>query len=581
MLKKVFFLLVLTAVSIQCQAQGFLKAEGKRIVNENGENVLLRGMGLGGWMLQEGYMLNINKEGQQYRIRERMEDLIGAESTQKFYDAWLRNFVSKIDIDSMRAWGFNSIRLPMHYNLYTLPVDLEPVKGENTWLEKGFILTDSLLSWCKANKMYLILDLHAAPGGQGHDLNISDRDPSKPSLWESEANQKKTIALWKKIAQRYVNEPWIGGYDIINEPNWGFTDPVKDKNGLKEKHNGPLRKLMVEITKAIREVDNNHMIVIEGNGWGKNYNGILPPWDNNMVLSFHKYWNFNNQQSISHILSAREQYNVPVWLGESGENSNVWFTEAIRLFEQNNIGWAWWPVKKLGVNNPLEIRSNPQYEQVVRYWNGRGEKPTANNARSGLMELVENTRFEKNIIHRDVLDAMFRQPHTNATLPFKAHLLAKNTTINAVDYDMGKNGYAYYDRDTANYFASGVRSVGNRGGVYRNDGVDIRLDSTQKDNYYVSDTENGEWLQYSVSVKKGGEYKLRLSLSSASDTSRISVLSNDRALLKSIPLPNTGGTSHWKSVELNKIRLNPGLNTLRIQVNNGGFNFRHIEFVKD
>ena len=101
----------------------------------------------------------------------------------------------------------------------------------------------------------MILDLHAAPGGQGNDLNIADRDPSTPSLWDSEANKQKTIALWRKLATRYVNEPFIGGYDIINEPNWGFQDTANDKHGLKEKGNAPLRQLMMDITKAIREVD--------------------------------------------------------------------------------------------------------------------------------------------------------------------------------------------------------------------------------------------------------------------------------------------------------------------------------------
>ena len=167
---------LIVAASIQLNAQGFLRASGKQIVNENGENIVLRGMGLGGWMLQEGYMLRVNGQGQQNKIRGRIAELIGEPKTQEFYDAWLSNNTRRIDIDSMKAWGFNSIRLPMHFNLYTLPIDKEPVKGENTWLEKGFQITDSLLAWCKANKIYLILDLHGAPGGQGNDLNISDRD---------------------------------------------------------------------------------------------------------------------------------------------------------------------------------------------------------------------------------------------------------------------------------------------------------------------------------------------------------------------------------------------------------------------
>jgi aryl-phospho-beta-D-glucosidase BglC (GH1 family) len=145
-------------VSLPGNAQtGFLKADGKKIVDEKGQNVLLRGMGLGGWMLQEGYMLHINKDSRQYRIRERLEELMGPAETKEFYDTWLANNTRKIDVDSMKRWGFNSIRLPMHYNLYTLPVDKEPVAGQNTWLDKGFKMTDDLLAWCKANHKEMIL----------------------------------------------------------------------------------------------------------------------------------------------------------------------------------------------------------------------------------------------------------------------------------------------------------------------------------------------------------------------------------------------------------------------------------------
>lgn len=412
-----FFILFFSYVHTP-HAQGFLRADGKRIVNERGENVLLRGMGLGGWMLQEGYMLRVNKDGQQHRLRERIDSLLGPKGTQEFYDAWLANHTRKIDVDSMKAWGFNSIRLPMHYNLYTLPVEKEPVTGGQTWLQKGFALTDSLLAWCKAAKIYLILDLHATPGGQGNDVNISDRDASKPSLWESEADKQKMIALWRKLAERYAAEPWIGGYDIINEPNWGFADPA-DRNGLKEKINGPLKKLMEDVTKAIREVDKKHIIIIEGNGWGNNYNGILPPWDNNMVLSFHKYWNKNDQASVQHIVQAREQYNIPVWLGETGENSNVWFSEAVRLLEANNIGWSWWPLKKMGFNNPLEIKTNDNYDRVLNYWSGKGEKPSAGSTYTGLKELANSTKLENTIFHKDVVDALFRQPFRRQRSPSK------------------------------------------------------------------------------------------------------------------------------------------------------------------
>jgi aryl-phospho-beta-D-glucosidase BglC (GH1 family) len=558
MKKNIFMAGIITAGLLSntiSYAQGFLKASGTRIVNEKNENVLLRGMGLGGWMLQEGYMLRVSGPGQQHKIRQRIEELAGLAPRQVFYDNWLDNHTRKQDIDSLKAWGFNSVRLPMHFDLYTLPVEKEPVPGKNTWLPSGFRMTDSLLAWCKANHMYLILDLHAAPGGQGNDLNISDRDTSQPSLWDSRAQQEKTIALWRKLAERYKDEPWIGAYDILNEPNWGFDDPVNDKNGIKEKTNAPLKKLMQEITAAIREVDKKHIIIIEGNGWGNNYNGILPPWDNNMVLSYHKYWNFNDEASIRHILEARKKYNVPVWLGETGENSNVWFTSAIRLLESNNIGWSWWPLKKLGNNNPLEIPMNPQYQQIVDYWAGKGPKPSAKDAYKGLMRLSEDIKTENNIVHRDVIDAMMRQPFDPSARPFKPNLIESNTTLAAVDYDLGPNGVAYYDKDSANFRVSDPKlQGGNRGRVYRNDGVDI---GKQESGYIVTNFERGEWLQYTLQIQQEGSYVISV-------------------------MPASDKASIWidgKKIR-DKVPLKKGKHTLRVQVDEGEISLKDITFVK-
>jgi endoglucanase len=583
-LSRPFFLIILSGFCLvkQSQSQGFLKAENTRIINEKGENVLLRSIGLGGWMLQEGYMLHVNKESQQYRIKQRIELLIGKKQMQDFYQMWLSNFVTKSDIDSLHSWGFNSVRLPMNYNLFTLRVESEPVAGKNTWLNAGFALTDSLVCWCKSDGMYVILDLHAAPGGQGNDLNISDRDPSKPSLWQSELNRQKTIALWKRLAERYANEPTVGGYDILNEPNWGFEDTLNDRNGLGEKKNIPLKQLMMDITKAIREVDKKHIIIIEGNGWGNNYNGILGTWDNNMVLSFHKYWNSNDLQSIQHILKFREQYNVPVWLGETGENSNVWFMEAVRLFESNNIGWSWWPLKKLGNNNPLQIKSNVDYNALTDYWNGKtSQAPQKENVYNGLMELAVNTKCERNIVHRDVIDALIRQPFSNETIPFKENKILPGTVILAVDYDLGRNGAAYYDMDTANYrLSTGKESTGNSGGVYRNDGVDIYRDSKDPENYYVGKIEDGEWLQYTIYVLESGRYNLVFTVAAKNGDGLLSAKDGNTSLAENIQIPTTGETENWKTVMATNIELNKGVHKLRIYAVKGGYNFAAISFVK-
>jgi len=575
-----FFTVFVLGLSCGLKSQGFLKADGQRIVNGNGENVLLRGIGLGGWMLQEGYMLHLNKEGQQYRIKQRIVTLIGEEETKAFYNAWLSNHTTRSDIDSLHAWGFNSVRLPMHYNLFTLPVDQEPKAGENTWLTVGFALTDSLMSWCKANHMYVILDLHAAPGGQGNDLNISDRDPSKPSLWQSETNRQKTVALWQQIASRYANEPTVGGYDILNEPNWGFEDTLHDRNGLKEEKNIQLKQLLQDITTAIRAVDKNHIIIIEGNGWGNNYKGMLGPWDHNMILSFHKYWNYNDQQSIQHIVDYRNQYNMPVWIGETGENSNTWLTDAIRLFEKNNIGWSWWPLKKLGNNNPLQIKSNPSYDSLADFWNGKSAGPPVS-VYDALMELARQTKCENNIVHRDVIDAMIRQPFSLKAIPLKANKISNGTVIDAVDYDLGVNGIAYYDMDTANYrISSGKESTGNRGRTYRNDGVDIYEDSLQKGTWYVGHTEDGEWLQYTLDVLDGGSYNLKISVSAINHGGALSVSDGCGQQQQTLSIPSSGGNEHWEIIVTKNILLKKGINVLRIRADKGGFNLKSVYFSK-
>ncbi len=555
-------------------AQGFLKVHGKHLENDANKNFILKGMGLGGWMLQEGYMFNLGFLGQQYKIKEKITELIGKKQADIFYEKWLKNETQKIDVDSLASWGFNSIRLPMHYDLFTLAVKDEPVAGKNTWLPTGFKMVDDLLKWCKANKIYLILDLHAAPGGQGNDLPISDRNPDEPSLWQLQANQDKTVALWKELAKRYANEPYIGGYDILNETNWGFDNP-EDKRGTEEKRNIPLRDFFIRLTEAIREVDKNHIIFLEGNGFANNYHGMFPLWDNNLVISFHKYGNFSTKQTIQNFLDYRDKYNVPLWLGESGENSNTWFTNTIRLMEDNDIGWCWWQLKKMGINNPLQIKQPNDYQLFVDYCKGNAPKPDSVASQKILNALLENIKIQNNIYHKDVTDAMFRQVHSTATLPFKANMIAGDTKINAVDYNLGRNGFAYNDLDTASYqYTPGVHTQGNRGRIYRNDGVDIKND--ESGGPYVFSIEDAEWLLYTTMVKKAGDYSLSF-YTSGSD-GLIDLYINDQLVSPNIAIRATGDENKFINSIPVKIHLNKGVNKIKIYFKKGGFNFKSFSF---
>ncbi|MFT3911755.1 MAG: cellulase family glycosylhydrolase [Ferruginibacter sp.] len=575
---RLFACLVFMLAAASTVAQGYLRASDKKIVNDKGE-IILRGIGLGGWMLQEPYMLKLQGVAMaQHEIKKKINALIGDANTKKFYKAWLSNHCTKADIDSLAAWGFNSVRLPMHYNLYTLPVE-EEKNGKNTWLSKGFALTDSLLNWCKANHIYLILDLHAAPGGQGNDNAISDRDTLKPSLWQSEANKKKMIALWEKLATRYANETWIGGYDILNEPNWGFQN-ANDRNGCDETGNIPLKQLYKDITETIRKVDKKHIIIIEGNCWGNNYNGIFPLWDNNMVMSFHKYWNANDKAAIEKYLGYREKYNVPIWLGETGENSNSWFTDAIELVEANNIGWNMWPLKKAGLNNPLQIKINAGFQDIIDYWNGKAPKPSTETAFKSLMEFAANTKLQNNVAQRGVINAMIRQHKTEDAIPFKENIIKPNAIIFAADYDIGRSDIAYHDTDSADYWVTtSNRTKWNEGGKYRNDGVDIEICKDVTSNgFNIGWTTDGEWTQYSLYANEDATYDVNIRFAAEIKTGQIKLLINDNSSSEITDLPPTGNTQKWQTTTIKGIKFSKGWNRLRVLSVKGGFNLNYLQF---
>ena len=116
--------------------------------------------------------------------------------------------------------------------------------------------------------MYVVLDLHVAPG-QGYDAAISDT--IRPtSLWES-AKSEQMASLWKRIAAHYADEPWVAGYDVLNEIGICL---------------GTACALYEQCTDSIREVDVS-IAVFEGNWFANDFTGLTPPWDSNMAYSPH------------------------------------------------------------------------------------------------------------------------------------------------------------------------------------------------------------------------------------------------------------------------------------------------------
>ena len=565
MRKALFVFLFFLSISLFSQN---IKRYNSVIIDENNNEVILKGIGLGGWMLQEPYMFNyIGAADAQYDFKEKLVEFIGQENTDAFFQAWLENFVTQEDINLLASWGFNSVRLPMHYELFTYSIQNEPVQGQNTWLDTGFNIVDQLLDWCEQNQMYLILDLHAAPGGQGYNSDISDYNPNYPSLWESVENQNKTIALWGEIANRYNDEPWIGGYDLLNETNWNL--------GTNE-----LRNFYIQVTDAIRAHDQDHIIFIEGNWFANDFSGLTPPWDDNMVYSFHKYWSYNSPTSLDWVLDIKNQYNYPLWMGESGENSNAWFTDAISLFEQNDIGWAFWPWKKIeSISAPFSISSNSNYEWLIDYLRGDASPPSINLAVDGLMQLAEDVLASNTLYQKDVVDAMIRQPGDNTTLAFSDNIIPG--TIYASDYDLGNDGIAYSDKHSATYHVDTDNfQAWNQGWSYRNDGVDIESNNDSDSNgYHISFVDDGEWMIYTIDVQQSGFYNAVTRYSSQESGGLLNLTIDEIPIAQNIELFNTGGFNNYINNLTTDIYLEAGIHKLKVKVvGDGYFHFTSLTF---
>ncbi|MDD8016849.1 MAG: cellulase family glycosylhydrolase [Bacteroidota bacterium] len=538
-------------------AEGFLKVVGTNIENDNG-NIQLRGIGLGGWMLPEGYMVLTSGFADAFwQMKNKVNEVVGPEKADSFWTMYRKNFVTRKDIEQISKWGFNSVRMVLHYEFFMLR---KPTGFD--WKTDGFIILDSLVQRCAENKIYVILDLHAAPGGQSAN-NISDYNSTLPSLWQSDTNKAMTMSLWKKLADHYKNEPWIGGYDILNEPAWDLPP-----------NNQPLRDLYVAITDSIRSVDTTHIIFAEGNWYASDFNGLTPPWDAKMVYSFHKYWNSNDPGSITPYLNLRSSTNRPLWLGESGENSNQWFSDCIALMESNNIGWSWWTYKRIDTPTSLvSVNKNSDYDYLLKYWSGQVTKPSVDYAMTSLVSQADRLNLDQCVLNPGVIDAMFRQPFTDELKPYAQNIVPGR--VLSINYDMGKNLLAYKDND--------YQSVGggswNNGGQYRNDGVDIeKCSDLFSGGYNVGWTNDGEYLRYTIDVQQSGSYSVDIRCASLNGGGQILFQLEDNSNAGVANIAATGGWQTWKTFHVGQIPLSAGIHKLRLLFLKAGFNLTYIQF---
>jgi endoglucanase len=374
----------------------FVHTQGKKLVDAGGGELHLRGINLGNWLVQEGYMFQLTKGPQSAReIEELVDELVGPTDAKKFWHSYRENYITEADIKFLRQQGFNSIRIPFHYRFF---------EGGN---EEGFRLLDRVVQWSHDAGLYVILDMHCAPGGQT-GANIDD-SWGYPWLYEDDVSQNDVAEIWKRIAEHYRNNPTILGYDLLNEPIPHYPQL--------QKYNSALEPLYKRITASIRSVDKNHVIILEGAQWAGNFKVFGPPFDSNLMYSLHKYWMPPVQDALADTIAFRDRYDVPLWLGESGENNDEWIKQFAGLLEKNDIGWAFWPYKKMAAtSSPVSFDAPKHWSEIVAFAQTRtgtgaseaaiARRPSIEVSREALAELLENVRFERCHINDGYLKAL-------------------------------------------------------------------------------------------------------------------------------------------------------------------------------
>jgi aryl-phospho-beta-D-glucosidase BglC (GH1 family) len=527
-------LLVLASLN-SAPAAGFLHTQGEDIVDGHGQKIMLRGAGLGNWMLPEGYMWRFGDGGDRpRRIEKIVSDLIGPESAAKFWREYRAQYVTQKDIRRIAQLGFNSVRPSLNARLFLSEGDQAVYQAE------GFALLDNLIRWCKRSGIYVIIDMHAAPGGQTGQ-NIDDSAKDEPELFMDARNQDRLVALWVKIATRYQDEPTVAAYDLLNEP-------LPERTGADKKYHGELEPLYKRITQAIRAVDQKHMITVEGANWANDWSVFSTRFDDNMVYQFHYYcWERPARlNDISQFLDYRKRFGAPVWVGETGEKDDAIYWATTDYFETHNLGWSFWPWKKMDTQNtPYSFKSPRNWEAVMAYSrSAAAEKPSPAVAQAAFAELLQNIRLKNCEFFPDVVNALFHR------VPGK---------VEAENYGHDGSNQSYWVKTNsakADYYR---KSEPVPVELIENSGQGIRLTG-------------GEWTAYSVNSLKAQTYALtvRAKAESAPALFEISVNGNRQEV--------AANESGWVEFKLNPVNLAAGANQVKLTVTTGTVGFDWMRF---
>lgn len=334
-------LLALTvALSFACAAAEapsltMLRADGTRIVDADGQTVLLRGVNIGGWLVQEAWMNLTNAPCQTEAFRV-LDERFGRETRERLFSVYEDNYLSESDFDNIRALGMNVVRVPFAW--WNILTDDGELRAD------AFTRLDWAVRCCAERGMYVILDLHAARGSQNNQDNSGEMNGS--NLWKEPSYQDQTVFLWEQVAAHYKDEPAVAAYDLLNEPGGDFKS-----TGVTQ------WEFFDRAYQAIRAIDPAHIIMVES-CWDPE---DLPAPDRcgweNVVYQYHFYkWNADNDYRAQKLnvdvklhKIGQAAYPVPSFLGEFTlfQSMEAW-EYALNAYSAAGMGWTIWTYKVTG-----------------------------------------------------------------------------------------------------------------------------------------------------------------------------------------------------------------------------------------
>lgn len=233
----------------------------------------------------------------------------------KYDHQHFENFIKEEDIEKIASWGMDHVRLPIDY-----PV-IESEENPFTYKERGFNYIDNCITWCKKYNLGIVLDLHHAPGYIFDSLDEN-------TLFDDPEMQKRFTAIWQEFATRYLKEGENVIFELLNE--------VVDKDSSR------WNTLAHKTIKAIREIDQDRVIIFGGNYYNSIYElkNIEIIDDPNVVYTFHYYLPllFTHQKAPWSAINVDFDRNLK-YPGEMvGLKEKYQENPEMYAYEKNNIG---------------------------------------------------------------------------------------------------------------------------------------------------------------------------------------------------------------------------------------------------